>query len=339
MKVNESAMNGTTKNIINTAETAPNTGETISTSTGGVSPSQVASSEQTKLESFLSGYAAVPYEETFQTQQQIQQDTMQTIPAVPLHTYWCFTKPVTAPPLFSISRTWDTLTTIFSTGVSKTYTSPTLSAPIEGGPSYAQYILNGTFYQQMLNATIIPKQILFDLFTNRIFGTVYVNDSLAYQTNQQITVNAIRTMAYAIEDNRQGVGNPGSLLGYPYYESIHPITSPVSIGGTSLIPCVGAVCMTQTSLSSVLSSALSISGNGDKNTFTYTPSKVFPNAVTLFNFYQDMIYANETFINFTGNGIGDLKLLLTPAEKIVVRVSHVLLISKGGAVTGFVKHQ
>ena len=286
-----------------------NQGETIPTSTGTVSPSQVASSEQTKLQSLLSGYAVVPYEETFQTQQQIQQQTFKILPTAAV--YWCFTKPATAPP-FDISRTWDTLTTLFSTGVSKTYTSPTLSAPIEGGPSYAQYILNGTFYQQMLNATIVPKQILFNLFTNRIFGTVYVNDSLAYQTNKQITVNAIRTIAYGIEDNRQGVGNPGSILGYPYYESIHPITSSVSLGGTSLLPCIGAVCMTQTSLSSALSSALSISGNGDQNTFTYAPSKTFPNAVTLFNFYQDMIYANETFLNFTGNGVGTPGTLTDP---------------------------
>ena len=291
-----------------------NQGETIPTSTGAVSPSQVASSEQTKLESFLSGYAVVPYEATFQTQQQIQQHTMKTLPVST--TYWCFTKPVTAPP-FDISRTWDTLTTIFSAGVSNNFKSPMLSAPIEGGPSYAQYLLNGTFYQQMLNATILPKQILLDLFTNRIFGTVYVNDSLAYQTNKQITVNAIRTMAYGIEYNRQGVSLSSvtkltSIAGYPYYASIYPVTNPASIGGTSVLPCIGSVCMTQTSLSSALSSALSISGNGDKNTFTYPPSKVFPNAVTLFNFYQDMIYANETFINFTGNGIGTPGTLTDP---------------------------
>ena len=300
----ENAYNSLLSNTVFT-----NSGETISTSTGGVSPSQVASSEQTKLQSLLSGYAVVPYEETFQTQQQIQQQTFKILPTATV--YWCFTKPATAPP-FDISRTWDTLTTLFSTGVSKTYTSPILSAPIEGGPSYAQYILNGTFYQQMLNATIVPKQILFDLFTNRIFGTVYVNDSLGYQTNKQITVNAIRTMAYGIEDNRQGVGNPGSILGYPYYESIHLITSSVNIGGTSLLPCVGSVCMTQTSLSSLISSTLSVSGNGDQNTFTYSASNTFPNAVTLFNFYQDMIYANDTLLNFTGNGVGTPGTLTDP---------------------------
>jgi len=286
-----------------------NKGETIPASTGAVSPSQVASSEQTKLQSLLSGYSVVPYEETFQTQQQIQQQTMKVLPTAPV--YWCFTKPQTAPP-FDISRTWDTLTTLFSTGVSKTYTSPTLSAPVEGGPSYAQFLLNGTFYQQMLNATIAPRQILFNLFTNRIFGTVYTNDSLGYQTNKQITVNAIRTIAYTIEINRQGVGNPGSILGYPYYESIHPITGSASVAGTSLLPCVGAVCMTQASLSSALSSGLSISGNGDKNTFTYAASNTFPNAVTLFNFYQDMVYANDTFLNFTGNGIGTPGTLTDP---------------------------
>ena len=285
-----------------------NQGETIPTSTGAVSPSQVASAEQTKLQSFLSGYAVVPYEATFQTQQQIQQQTMKTLPVST--TYWCFTKPVTAPP-FDISRTWDTLTTIFSAGVSSDYKSSTLSAPIEGGPSYAQYLLNGTFYQQMLNATIVPKQILFDLFTNRIFGTVYVNDSLAYQTNKQITVNAIRTTMYGITYSRQGIGL-SSITGYPYYESIYPVTGSSSLFSSSLLPCVGAVCMTQVSLSSALSSALSISGNGDKNTFTYTASKTFPNAVTLFNFYQDMIYANETFINFTGNGIGTPGTLTDP---------------------------
>lgn len=284
-----------------------NLGETIPTSSTPVSPVQVASAEQTNLQSLLSGYAVVPYEETFQTKQQIIQQSMYIFPSAPV--FWCFTNPFTLPP-FDISRTWDTLTTLFSTGVSKTYASTQLSAPVEGGPSYAQFILNGTFYQQMLNATIVPKQLLFDLFTNRIFGTVYTNYSLGYQTNKQLTINAIRTIAYAVENNRQGVGNPTySVLGFPYYESIRPITSPISVGGTSLLPCVGAVCMTQLSLSSALSSGLSISGNGDQNTFTYVASNTFPNAVTLFNFYQDMIYANDTFLNFTGSVQGISGLL------------------------------
>ena len=302
----------TTENAYNALfgnSTFINSAETVGNTKNNVTPGQVASAEQTKLTSLLSGYSVVPYEETFQTEQQIQQQTFKLLPTATV--YWCFTKPQTPPP-FDISRTWDTLTTLFSTGVSKTYTSPSLSAPIEGGPSYAKYIFNDTFYQQMLNATIVPKDLLFNLFTNRIFGTVYANYSVGYQTNTQFTANAIRTIAYAIENNRQGVGNPSSILGYPYYESIHPVTSSVSVGGTSLLPCVGAVCMTQTSLLSALSTALSVSGKTVPNTFTYAHAQTFPNAVTLFNFYQDMIYANDTFLNFTGNGIGTPGLLGDP---------------------------
>ncbi len=284
-----------------------NQGTTATSPPAAISPSQVAAGEQTKLQSFLSGYSVVPYEATFQTQQQIQQspNDPQVLPTATV--YWCFTKPATLPP-FDISRTWTTLTTLFSTGAhSAPVTSPALTAPIEGGLSYAQYILNGTFYQQALNATIVPKDLLLNIFSNRIFGTVYANYSIGFQTNKQITTNAIRTIAYGIQHNTQGGLNLD-----PYYEAIATVPGSSVPGLSAILPCVGTVCMTSISLGSAASSLLSASGKNVPNVFTYEASNTFPNAVTLFNFYQDMVYSNYTFLNFTGNGIGAPGLLTDP---------------------------
>ncbi len=254
-----------------------NQGETFNAITNTIPPGALAAQEQTKLASYLSGYGISPYEATWKTEQKISQHKLYIIPSTAAE-YWCFTNPLTLPP-YNISRTWDYVTNVITYGSTSLVKSNLLSEPVEGGNSYAKYLYNNTFYQQALNATIIPKNLLFDLLTDRIFGSVYANYTLTAFGNTQVIINATRLFDYWITHYWQGTGL------HPYYETISP--KPVSP------QCYGTTC---------IFNPFGLFSTKIPNNMIYTASPIFTNQVSLFNFYQTMLFANYTFLNFTGTG-------------------------------------
>ncbi|ASI13489.1 cell surface protein [Candidatus Mancarchaeum acidiphilum] len=130
---------------------------------------------------------------------------------------------------------------------SKTYTyfsaadvpahSEYVNSTIEGGPTYGEYAYNNEYYTSSVydNSSIIPPNVLLEMFTNRLFGSAAVN----YTTRGsnyivQDPLNESLAFNYTNETINQSVGNNN----YPGYQIIGVIPKKISYTDQTNVPMV-----------------------------------------------------------------------------------------------------
>ncbi len=89
--------------------------------------------------------------------------------------------------------------TVYSYAITPAANSVPLSANVEGGDTYIQYVSSGNYYSQNLSdiGLYLSHHIMLNLSSNREFGDAYV--AYAGQTNNYQILNATRQLEYVIE--------------------------------------------------------------------------------------------------------------------------------------------
>ncbi len=154
------------------------------------------------------------------------------------------------------------------------------TASVQGGGTYLQN-QNGQYYVPTLSDAnvIIPLAELFNVFTNRVFGSEWLNMTLNPQTNSQITANATSWLQYQVNAYTQGAGR------YPAYQTISSSLMPTPLVGPQYAP-------------SVFANNQNIAHNlGAEFGFYNIP---VPSGVNLFNWYQTFVYSSA--LNFITSG-------------------------------------
>ena len=149
-------------------------------------------------------------------------------------------------------------------------------AQVESGSTYLQNP-NGQYYVPALSNsnTILPMAELFNVFTNRVFGSEWLNVTRNYTTDRQVILNALQWLQYRVNTYGQGVG------GYPAYETISSnLTLPQKLG-PQYAP-------------SNLTNRSNIQ-NPVKTGYGYYQIQG-PGSVNLFNWYQAFVYGSA--LNF-----------------------------------------
>ncbi len=204
------------------------------------------------LNSYLSGYALVPYKYTYKITQS-----------------W---ETISGSCPFSGSTT--TTQTVYSYGFIST-TSNNFKSVIEGGNTYFKYI-NGAYYIPNLSdmGAIIPKGILFDMLTDRNFTNIYVNvtdSSGLYQT----IANATKTANFVINIYTQGR--------YPAFETISSVPESNTLFGSPAADLI----LENTLVNTPTFSPLTNVATGMYYFLTSAPS-----VVNLFDWYKIDLFTN-----------------------------------------------
>jgi hypothetical protein len=154
------------------------------------------------------------------------------------------------------------------------------TANVQGGGTYLQN-QNGQYYVPTLSDAnvIIPLAELFNVFTNRVFGSEWLNMTLNPQTNHQITANAISWLQYKVNEYTQG------SAGYPAYQTISSNQMSTPLVGPQYAP-------------SVFANNLNIANNLNAG-FGFYNLRV-SSGVNLFNWYQAFVYSSV--LNFITEG-------------------------------------
>lgn len=233
------------------------------------------------LNSVIRGYILVPYSYTGSVSQSYALVSVSEShsliqgrkPQTPIPTYAC--------PAFSSFAPHSSTTSNYYYSYAQVDAIPSsMLAQVQSGPTYLVWN-NASFYQPSLydNGTDLPAAVQFQVATDRIFGTVYQNSTLGYDTNMQVVQNSLTILNYKLMQHTQ----PG---GYPGYEDINSIdtgTPPASQPQT-LWP--GSISPTDRwPLINVLTYA---AGLNDIFNFTI-PANAF-NVVNLFGNYQGFQY-------------------------------------------------
>ena len=114
---------------------------------------------------------------------------------------------------------------------------------IEGGPTYLQAPASGKFYDANVSDAnlIMPPEMYYKIFSNRVFGNVYINQSVAPSDTQELSrelfINATHNYNYSVVTFYQsydGVTAPG----YSMEESVplsfaYPHTGPAAVPTSS----------------------------------------------------------------------------------------------------------
>ena len=152
--------------------------------------------------------------------------------------------------------------------------SNSLKAGIDSGDSYIQFT-NNKYYVPNLSdeGQIVSPYLLSTLLTNRDIGSVYINSTISEDSNQQILLNATRSLTYNIIQFSQG--------SYPGYETI--TSEPVG-------PYNG---VTYSILKSPITSDI-------KTNFVFNKT-LNSSAVTLFNFYKVLTKMDNIYLNILSN--------------------------------------
>lgn len=218
----------------------------------------------TQIQSQIDGYILMPYSYTYEVTSSITDQQ-----ASPNNPGAC--KPVTA-----ITALTAPTPATYTTYTYATYplNSNLLPATVEGGPSYVQYTDNSTYYDGNLSSISVTKDILLNLFTDRVFSSLYTNMTLSSTSNLQNIANAIKEGTFAVVTASQG-STPG-------YQTVQytPSTS----------PCVGPTCavLPSSALQNILDFA---------NTYQYNTGD-FQNVVALFNFYKEFSITDSLYLQF-----------------------------------------
>ena len=167
---------------------------------GGVAQS-TGNAPKSYINSGISGYIMTPYEITLQLQQNWVETSQ--IPLNPLIS-------VCPPIVGSVS----TSQTHFVNGVTQLASTPPLNITIEGGDSYLKNLPFQTYYQQNLSdaGLILSPYMNYQIFTNRLFGEVYANQTISpataanpasSRTSLPVVINASHSYNYQINKFEQ----------------------------------------------------------------------------------------------------------------------------------------
>ena len=116
---------------------------------------------------------------------------------------------------------------VYTYGIEPAHQSTQFTANVESGASYLQDIIKGSYYVPDLSNsnTIIPNALQENIQTNRIFGSILLNDTLGSQTNQQVILAAEKLLDYQLISFTQGKCANGPC---PAYQSIYSVSTPQS---------------------------------------------------------------------------------------------------------------
>ncbi len=223
----------------------------------------------TRLYSQLQGYLLEPYSYTYSMSYYLS-----NIVPSSSNPPSCPSNPSSNPAVMPASGTYS----VYNFTTSKYTKSNTQNAIVESAPMYAQSTINTSrYYIPLINAIIAPQELYYDLLTNRIFGDIYVNETLGSRTNAQAVVNSSDQLKYSRLVYSQGT-NPG-------FEAI---------GTTQIKPaCIGPLC----------SSPQLTAPNIFKldNNFSTPAHKGAPVLVTLFNWYKVPVYDSGLYLGLNGS--------------------------------------
>ncbi|MCL4387761.1 hypothetical protein M1567_01260 [Candidatus Marsarchaeota archaeon] len=154
-------------------------------------------------------------------------------------------------------------------------TPSSYNSVVEGGPTYLKDILSNTFYNANLsdNNSIIPPSTAYDIFTNRLFGSIMLNQSInpsGLATSELI--NYSRMYNYSLYKVQQSAGGKN----YPGYAYSVVELANISVNPPSNIPVYGAA-------NSLISNPKVFSGN---NIFTY----INDSQISFTNLFQQFTY-------------------------------------------------
>ncbi|MDE1870874.1 MAG: hypothetical protein KGI06_01390 [Candidatus Micrarchaeota archaeon] len=185
----------------------------------------------TYLRSSLNGYAVVPYNVTLILNQSWT-DTGLDVPLNPLF-------PV-CPPIFGTGISVSSKTTSYKYQVTPLSSkSGPLNQTIEGGSTYLQYLPQQTNYVQNLSdaGLIISPYINYQLYTNRLPGEIYINQTISPQSaataatsrGAPVVINAAHNYNYQTQLFQQ-VSSFGTNYGYETQIAIPSASTGASCG-------------------------------------------------------------------------------------------------------------
>ena len=234
----------------------------------GVSPATVALEVPPAvpiLESSISGFSIIPYE--YQQSMQESWTNFQLVAGF----MWC---PPSLPPIYYADSN-----TKYGYVETPLVTSGNLDAPIEGGKTYLSYenTYDSGYYVPNLSdvGVYLNPQIFFNISSNRLFGSAYINVTQNQNTNKQFVLNATQQLNY--------------------------ITSFTKIGSDMLVEAISSTPVNK------VGSANAVNLNSPQTEpiatgIQYTPTLLGPpgfGTITLFNWYQQIVYESpiKLFIN------------------------------------------
>jgi hypothetical protein len=154
--------------------------------TSGVSLPTPKTLPSTYINSIISGYLLVPYEYTYQIKQSYAPNPD------PSATSGC--------PDYNFNNGVSTYTA-YRNVPSYNDKNSTVNQTIQGGGTYLKYINNGQYYVANLSDAnlIMPPQLYYNLFTNRLFGEIFINQSVdnVAMLKKQLVINATTNLYYA----------------------------------------------------------------------------------------------------------------------------------------------
>ena len=210
--VDNSKYSSQASNLAKSGISSPDYGSLATTTpTGG--KAGLVNIPNTYLKSGVSGYVITPYNITLRLDQVYSNISIETCVAP----YGCAAAKVIAGimeasnlGLFNQRKNYFSfITTPLSQSTSPISSSTSLNKTIEGGGTYLQYLPGQTTYIPNLSdaAMIIPPYINFQLFTSRLFGEVFINQTIDPSTAQgggssgsgslPVVINASNNYAYS----------------------------------------------------------------------------------------------------------------------------------------------
>ncbi|MEM4072190.1 MAG: hypothetical protein QXL63_02510 [Candidatus Micrarchaeaceae archaeon] len=238
---------------------------------------------QSSLTSKISGYLVVPYTYNVIETQSWTNFQQTSGPGAPN---------CTTPP----DQQSSTDTTYYSSAIGQSSQSNLLTAPLEGGYSYAQYNGGPSYYIPNLSdiGLIIPPQVAFNIENNRIFGSVYVNMSSPAFSNIQYVTNATHVFNYSVTSNIFTMPN-GAKFGYDYISTMLPNQ------------IYGANAYTADTHGSTFVTDHSALYNGSQIMpfiLSYTlQQNIMPTFVSLFDWYKAIAYTNPLILNINASTV------------------------------------
>ena len=179
---------------------------------------------QTFLKSTISGYFLIPFNESYTLVQTWGPDPA---PGIPINGGSC---PNYNYPATDINGNATSVQTNMTYGYAQADVLPSsINETVEGGPTYVKYLSQANKYY-MPNVSdanaILPPYLNFKIFTNRIFGEIYVNQSVSpqsnYQMNYPLVVNQTHMLNYEVNEYMQQSGGQS----YPAYYAEESIPLP-----------------------------------------------------------------------------------------------------------------
>ncbi len=248
------------------------------------------------LKSSIAGYLITPYNYTTELKQ-----SWSTVSSNPTNPFWFICVPVSliaklyGDPSDQKQNTFTYITTSLK--------SNQLNLTIEGGSTYLQSLpLQQNFVENLSDASAIyPPRLYYELFTSRLFGEAYVNQTISPKTAQMpaasryglpLVVNASHSYDYNLNGYVQ-LSTLGSFAAPAYYQqsATGNVKFGANCGGTCLNPLGGIAYYYSLNPLNYMS---------DFANLTYAISNS-SQITQLFEYFKAEKYAGEIGLNFSGN--------------------------------------